>query len=121
MRIGAASATHLHDLAVADPGKCETYQHLAICWRGYLDAVHDAQRLPALEQDSRLHVRAIILLSISMACLSTMGPPNVIGNDRLNADGWAEATRLADLPTSHREGSLFVTTRGRLPWGDVSV
>ncbi len=32
--------------------------------------------------------------------------------------GWERATAVDDLPTSHREGSLFVTSRGRLPWGD---
>ncbi len=32
--------------------------------------------------------------------------------------GWERATALDHLPTSHREGSLFVTSRGRLPWGD---
>lgn len=34
--------------------------------------------------------------------------------------GWEKATRVEHLPTSHREGSLFVTTRGRLPWGDAA-
>jgi FkbM family methyltransferase len=33
--------------------------------------------------------------------------------------GWERATAVGDLPTSHREGSLFVTARGRLPWGDA--
>ncbi|MBS0546262.1 MAG: FkbM family methyltransferase [Proteobacteria bacterium] len=33
--------------------------------------------------------------------------------------GWARATAVGDLPTSHREGSLFVTRHGRLPWGDA--
>ena len=32
--------------------------------------------------------------------------------------GWERATAVEHLPTSHREGSLFVTSRGRLPWGD---
>lgn len=32
--------------------------------------------------------------------------------------GWEKATRFEDLPTSHREGSLFVTRRNALPWGD---
>ena len=32
--------------------------------------------------------------------------------------GWERATSIEHLPTSHREGSLFVTSRGRLPWGD---
>ena len=35
--------------------------------------------------------------------------------------GWTEATTVEHLPTSHREGSLFVTRRRRLPWGDVAV
>jgi FkbM family methyltransferase len=33
--------------------------------------------------------------------------------------GWQRATKAADLPTSHREGSLFITMRDRLPWGDA--
>ena len=32
--------------------------------------------------------------------------------------GWEKASRVEDLPTSHREGSLFVSKRNRLPWGD---
>ena len=32
--------------------------------------------------------------------------------------GWECVTSVDHLPTSHREGSLFVTSRGRLPWGD---
>ena len=31
--------------------------------------------------------------------------------------GWEKAIRVEDLPTSHREGSLFVTRRPALPWG----
>lgn len=31
--------------------------------------------------------------------------------------GWQKATRVEDLPTSHREGSLFVSARAGLPWG----
>jgi FkbM family methyltransferase len=31
--------------------------------------------------------------------------------------GWQRATKPGDLPTSHREGSLFVSSRGALPWG----
>ncbi len=30
--------------------------------------------------------------------------------------GWGEATRAEHLPTSHREGSLFITKRPGLPW-----
>ena len=33
--------------------------------------------------------------------------------------GWERATSVEHLPTSHREGSLFVTKRGHLPWGDA--
>lgn len=32
--------------------------------------------------------------------------------------GWARATHAEDLPTSHHEGSLFVSRRDRLPWGN---
>ncbi|MBI1206620.1 MAG: FkbM family methyltransferase [Azospirillum sp.] len=32
--------------------------------------------------------------------------------------GWTPATRADHLPTSHREGSLFISTRLHLPWGD---
>jgi FkbM family methyltransferase len=31
--------------------------------------------------------------------------------------GWERATKIGDLPTSHREGSLFVSKRHGLPWG----
>lgn len=31
--------------------------------------------------------------------------------------GWTAARRVEDLPVSHREGSLFITARGALPWG----
>lgn len=33
--------------------------------------------------------------------------------------GWERATKVEHLPTSHREGSVFVTARGRMPWGDA--
>lgn len=33
--------------------------------------------------------------------------------------GWERATAVEHVPTSHREGSLFVTKRGRLPWGNA--
>lgn len=32
--------------------------------------------------------------------------------------GWEPATRVEDLPTSHREGSMFVTRLSSLPWGN---
>jgi FkbM family methyltransferase len=31
--------------------------------------------------------------------------------------GWAEVRRLADMPTSYKEGSLFLTRRSTMPWG----
>ena len=30
--------------------------------------------------------------------------------------GWQAAQSAADLPTSHRDGSLFLTARGKMPW-----
>lgn len=30
--------------------------------------------------------------------------------------GWNQATDLSQLPTSHREGSLFITTKPAVPW-----
>jgi FkbM family methyltransferase len=30
--------------------------------------------------------------------------------------GWQPARRLADVPTSHREGSLFLSTKPEMPW-----
>jgi FkbM family methyltransferase len=30
--------------------------------------------------------------------------------------GWQPARRLADMPTSHREGSLFLSTKPEMPW-----
>ncbi len=30
--------------------------------------------------------------------------------------GWQRARTVADLPTSHREGSLFITTKAEMPW-----
>ena len=33
--------------------------------------------------------------------------------------GWRPATKVEDVPVSHREGSLFITSRSALPWGDA--
>lgn len=30
--------------------------------------------------------------------------------------GWSRVTREADIPTSHREGSLFITSKVEMPW-----
>jgi len=30
--------------------------------------------------------------------------------------GWSRVQRLADMPTSHREGSLFVSAKPAMPW-----
>jgi len=30
--------------------------------------------------------------------------------------GWKKAQRAADLPTSHRDGSLFLTAKSTMPW-----
>jgi len=30
--------------------------------------------------------------------------------------GWARVRHLADVPTSHREGSLFITVKSTMPW-----
>jgi methyltransferase, FkbM family len=35
--------------------------------------------------------------------------------------GWARATQIEHLPTSHREGSLFISCRDGLPWGDAAA
>ncbi len=32
--------------------------------------------------------------------------------------GWQQVHRISGIPTSHREGSLFVTHRNNMPWGD---
>lgn len=31
--------------------------------------------------------------------------------------GWSRVTHEADIPTSHREGSLFVSSKAEMPWG----
>jgi FkbM family methyltransferase len=31
--------------------------------------------------------------------------------------GWGRVTRLADMPTGHSDGSLFITARADMPWG----
>ncbi len=31
--------------------------------------------------------------------------------------GWKQVFSLQDLPTSHREGSLFITSKSTMPWG----
>lgn len=31
--------------------------------------------------------------------------------------GWAEVSRVHDMPTSHREGSLFISAKSAMPWG----
>ena len=30
--------------------------------------------------------------------------------------GWRQATSLSDLPTSHLEGSAFITSKDEMPW-----
>jgi FkbM family methyltransferase len=30
--------------------------------------------------------------------------------------GWARVTKIEDIPTSHREGSLFITSKELMPW-----
>jgi FkbM family methyltransferase len=32
--------------------------------------------------------------------------------------GWDEVTRAEHMPTSHRDGPLFISARPRMPWGD---
>jgi len=34
--------------------------------------------------------------------------------------GWQRVTKAQDLPTSHREGSLFISMRPSMPWGDAA-
>lgn len=31
--------------------------------------------------------------------------------------GWRRVVRLEDMPTSHRDGSLFITAKDEMPWG----
>jgi FkbM family methyltransferase len=33
--------------------------------------------------------------------------------------GWAPVAGLHDMPTSHREGSLFISAKGAMPWGSA--
>jgi hypothetical protein len=30
--------------------------------------------------------------------------------------GWNRVLKIADVPTSHREGSLFITAKPAMPW-----
>lgn len=43
-----------------------------------------------------------------------------LGGTRINLlaqkCGWGPVSKLADMPTSHRDGSLFITARDRMPW-----
>lgn len=32
--------------------------------------------------------------------------------------GWKRVKKLSDMPTSHRDGSLFLTTKGEMPWNE---
>jgi len=33
--------------------------------------------------------------------------------------GWGRVVRLDDMPTSHREGSLFITAKAEMPWDEA--
>lgn len=55
MGIGAAGATHLHQLAAADARICEAHQDLAAPGLWHFNSVEDAQGLTAREKDCRLH------------------------------------------------------------------
>lgn len=33
--------------------------------------------------------------------------------------GWAKVTKLSEMPTSYKEGTLFISTKPSMPWGDA--
>ncbi len=82
-------------------------------------ALSDAQTIAALRLLGEYDVMVEVGTADKAAALFEHFRPLKVGLFAQKI-GWAEATRLEHLPSSHREGSLFVTTRGRLPWGDAA-
>src|SRR6267142_4946097 len=53
--VKTAQSPRLHDLAMADAGKCEPHEHLTTLRFGYLDIDDEPERLTNRPQDGRFH------------------------------------------------------------------
>ena len=79
---------------------------------------HERNVVLATKADDWQHLDAFIEISSADTASAIF--------DHLQAEGvnmfaqklnWAPVARPTDVPTSYREGGLFVTMRGQMPWG----
>lgn len=83
---------------------------------------HEVVILKSVPAETWAHFDAMVEVGTPENAAALFGHFQALGV-RLFAQktGWSEATRVEHLPTSYREGSLFVTARSGLPWGDAGA
>ena len=122
---GNTTGSHLAGAKAAPYGELD---RLAVTVRNFADGVADAD---LVKVDAEGH-ETIILRSLPASRWQSLDAVVEVGTqenarvlfDRFKAGpnlfaqkiGWGRVARVEDVPTSHREGSVFVSAKAEMPW-----
>ncbi|MGH7192029.1 MAG: FkbM family methyltransferase, partial [Candidatus Saccharimonadales bacterium] len=83
---------------------------------------HEAEILLATEADDWLEADGVVEIGSPANARAVFDHFRVRGV-RMFAQklGWASVERLSDMPTSYRDGSLFITCRNEMPWSEPAA
>lgn len=80
---------------------------------------HEAEILLATEPDDWLEVDGVVEIGSPANARAVFDHFRACGVRMFaQKQGWALVEHLSDMPTSYRDGSLFVTCRHEMPWGE---
>ncbi len=78
---------------------------------------HEDKILKTLTSDNISHIDIIVEIGNLNNANEIYKHINKIGGKMFSQkNGWQKVTKLEDLPTSHREGSLFISGKSYMPW-----
>jgi FkbM family methyltransferase len=125
--LGNTTGSHVAGAKPQPYGLLERFQVLAV---PIADASRDADLVKmdveGLEGDLLTHMSPRAYQRMDLLCeVGSAENANRIWAHYLNTEvnlfpqklGWRRATQRSDLPTSYKEGSLFISVRSAMPWG----
>lgn len=125
--LGNTTGSHLAGAKSNPYGDLERFSVKLVRFADFFD------RVDFIKMDVEGHEKEILLSTTSASwkkvdCMAEVGTPENAAAifKHMQAIGvplfaqkinWARVTKLEDMPTSHREGSLFITMKPEMPWG----
>lgn len=79
---------------------------------------HEKQIILATKHEHWMNTDALIEVENSNNAIAIYSHFNKIGVNLFSQkNGWQKVTRIEDIPTSYKEGTLFASCKNEMPWG----